>query len=258
MPDKDVITHAFGWQLDKGKQRADNQDSLGAAKVKMVSEDADRSIGLYMVADGIGGMAEGGKASKIAIETAMQEVMNHINQQDDAEQISTWLKAAAHMAHRAIRLQQTKKDSQGTTLVMAAVIEDTVFIVNIGDSRAYLIQNGEMRQVTRDHTLAQAFVEQGIIKPEEADEHPYSHVLSQALGVDEIEGDTYIENVRAGDSLLLCSDGLYGSVPADEMRDTILNAESPQDASELLAQAANEAGGRDNIAVIVVRVHERE
>jgi len=258
MTDKMDITHAFGWQLNKGKIRESNQDSLGAAKIKLISEDAKRSIGVYIVADGIGGMAEGGEASKIAIQTAMQEMMTHINQQDDPSEIGNWLQSAANMAHRTIQLQQTKKDSQGTTLVMAAIIGDTAYFINVGDSRAYILRDGEMKQITKDHTVAQAFVDQGIIEDKDKDEHPYSHVLSQAVGVEDISGDVFVEGVIDGDFVMLCSDGLYGFVSHDDIIDIVTNAESPQDASEKLTKKANEAGGKDNIAVIVIAIHKRE
>ncbi len=256
--DKLDITHIYGSQLDKGKIREDNQDSLGAAKIKLVSEDAKRSIGVYMVADGIGGMAEGGKASKTAIQTAMQEMMTHINQQDDPSEISQWLLNAANMAHRTIQSQQTKKHSQGTTLVMAAVIENQVYIVNIGDSRAYLLRDNDLRQITKDHTIAQAFVDQGLIEQDEVSDHPYSNVLSQALGVEDIDGDVFTEQVNIGDYLLLCSDGLYGYVTSDDITSIITQAETPQIASDELTKAANQGGGKDNIAVIVVELLARE
>ncbi|MEM9955443.1 MAG: protein phosphatase 2C domain-containing protein [Chloroflexota bacterium] len=252
------ITHVFGWQLDKGKIRENNQDSLGAAKIKLVSEDVQRSIGIYMVADGIGGMAEGGEASKIAIQTAMQEMTTHINQQDDPDEIANWLQSAANMAHRAIQLQQSKKDSQGTTLVMAAVLSDTAYFINIGDSRAYLLRDNNLRQITKDHTIAEVFVDQGIIEPEEKLDHPYSHVLSQAVGVEDISGDIFVEGVLDGDYLILCSDGLYGFVDDNTIINIISTAESPQDASDQLMQKANQAGGKDNIAVIVIKIHERQ
>lgn len=256
MSDSNRITHTFGWQLDKGKLRDNNQDSLGAAKIKLVSEDAQRSIGVYMVADGIAGLAEGGEASKTAIQTAMQEMMTHVNQQDDPDNIAKWLQEASNMAHRTIQLQQDKKDSQGTTLVMSAVIGDTAYFINIGDSRAYLLRDGDLRQITKDHTLAEAFVEQGIIEPEEKEDHPYSNVLSQAVGVEDIDGDIFVEGTLDGDYLILCSDGLYGYVKDEDIIDIITSSETPQIASDALMKKANAGGGKDNIAVIIVAIHE--
>lgn len=252
------VTQTFGWQLDKGQVRKRNQDSLGAAKVKLVSEDASRSVGLYMVADGVASMADSQEASKVAVQTAMQEMMSHINDQESSDDIQHWLKSAAQMAHRSIRLQRKDEDSQGTTLVMAAVFGDEAFIVNIGDSRAYIVREGKLKQLTRDHTVAQYLADEGVIEQEETKNHPYSNVLSQAVGVDEIDADTFVETLHLGDYLLLCSDGLYGYVSDDDIVDTILKADTPQAASKELTRLANEAGGRDNIAVIIVEILDRD
>lgn len=252
------ITHAFGWQLDKGRIRDKNEDSLGAAKIKLVSEDTRRSVGLYMIADGIGGMPEGEKASRVAIQTAMQEMMSHINQAESAEDIMAWLQQAAQMAHLTIQLQKEDEDSQGTTLVMASVIEDHIYVANIGDSRAYIIQDGRMRQITKDHTVAQSLADQGAIEQADVDKSPFTHVLSQAVGLDKIESDVYQENTKVGDYWLLCSDGLHGFVDAEKILAIIKKAKTPQIASDNLANAANEAGGKDNIAVIVVEIKNRE
>jgi protein phosphatase len=252
MKHRDAITHTFAWQIDKGKLRKRNEDSLGASKIKIVTENARRSIGVYMVADGIGGMEAGQEASKLAIQTAMHEMMTAINSHDETKDVSNWLQDAAKMAHRQLRLRQNYNDSQGTTLVMAAVIENEVHIVNIGDSRAYLIHDGTMRQITRDHTVAQKFAEAGVIPQEDVDNHPYRNVLSQAVGLDMRDGDTYREEVEVGDHLLLCSDGLHSYVEADEILRIINESESPKLASKALINAANNAGGKDNIAVIVI------
>ncbi len=257
MPDNE-ITHAFGWQLDKGRLRERNEDSLGAAKIKLISEGARRSVGLYMIADGIGGMPKGDEASKIAVQTAMQEMMSHINQANDAEDIMAWLQEAAQMAHLTIRLQKKDEDSQGTTLVMATVIEDNIYIANIGDSRAYLIHDDNLRQITKDHTFAQALADQGAIEQVDVDKSPFINVLSQAVGMDKINCDLYQENAMIGDYLLLCSDGLYGFVETATILDIIHHADTPQIASDELIKSANDAGGKDNIAVIVVEIQERQ
>ena len=141
---------------------------------------------------------------------------------------------------------------------MAAVIENQVYIVNIGDSRAYLLRDNDLRQITKDHTIAQAFVDQGLIEQDEVSDHPYSNVLSQALGVEDIDGDVFTEQVNIGDYLLLCSDGLYGYVTSDDITSIITQAETPQIASDELTKAANQGGGKDNIAVIVVELLARE
>lgn len=258
MTEQGAITHAFGWQLDKGRVRENNQDSLGAAKVKLVSEDANRSLGLYMVADGVAGSHDGDQASKLAVQTAMEEMLGHINRQETEAGIMEALHEAASSAHRTIRLQSSEDRQRATTLLMAAVIGDHAYLVNVGDSRAYLIREGQMRQITTDQTVAQALADNGLIEPDAVEQHPFRNVLAQAIGVDEIEGDSYKLNVEIGDQLLLCSDGLSGYLSQEVMLGILAEHGTPQTASEALVQAANDAGGRDNIAVIVVRVHERD
>lgn len=255
--DAGAITHAFGWQLDRGQRRANNQDSLGAAKVQLVSEDARRSIGLYMMADGVTSLSDGERASRVAIETAMQAMMRHINEQETPQQITAWLQQAAQTAHNAVQAEKEADDKSATTLVMAAVLAEQVFIVNIGDSRAYIIRNGAIRQITRDHTVLQELLDEGIVAPDEADRHPMRNVLSQAIGFDEIDSDSYTLSVEPDDYLLLCSDGLYGYVASHKIIEIVTQAATPQAASDALTAAANEAGGRDNIAVIVVAIQTR-
>jgi protein phosphatase len=258
MSDDIKVTQDFGSELDKGRKRENNEDSLGTAKIKQWSEDESRSIGIYMVADGIGGSERGEEASKLAVQTAMNEMLTHINEEATDVHLMGWLVEAAQQAHHAIRIQNQDTPKSGTTLVMAAVIAEKVYIVNIGDSRAYVIANGKLRKVTHDHTMAQALADAGIITEEEIDHHPNRHVLYQAVGVDaEMEPDLFVETLQLGDYLLLCSDGLYSEVASDEIVHIVTEAESPQAASKQLTQAANDAGGDDNIAVVVVKIRER-
>ena len=259
MPDK-RITHAFGWELDKGLKRSNNEDSLGAAKIKQASEGASRSVGVYMVADGVGGSAGGEEASKLAVETSMQKMLVRISQEANEAAITRWLSNAAQVAHRLIRQRKADDEEIGsTTLVMAVVIEDRVHIVNIGDSRAYIISDRQLRQVTQDHTVSRQFVEAGVISEEEAVDHPFSHILSQAVGSDtDLTPDVYSETVHPGDYLLLCSDGLYNTVDSKKILRIVLSAKTPQQASQKLIKAANKGGGDDNIAVVTVAIRERD
>ena len=143
---------------------------------------------------------------------------------------------------------------------MALIIETTAYILNIGDSRAYVLSGDRLRQITTDHTYAQALVEAGAIQAEEAQDHPFNNSLSRYLGGshDHFEPDVFIEHLNVGDYLLLCSDGLYNLVPEDDIISLIQSSESPQVATKRLTEAANDAGGKDNIAVIVIQIMERE
>ena len=255
------ITHAFGWQLDKGMKRPRNEDSLGAVKFNQASADDNRSLGFYAVADGIGGAVGGAEASKLAIETAMREMMTHINEDATSKEVEAWLANAIVLAHQLILRRQKQSESEpvgGTTLTMAIVIDNEVHIANIGDSRAYLIRDGQLRQITQDHTVAQRFVDEGIITAEEAIDHPYSHVLSQAIGgQSELMPDVFTVTVFPQDVVMLCTDGLYNSVSEKDIVQIVNEAESPNQASQKLTLAANEAGGSDNIAVIIIAISQR-
>lgn len=255
------FTHIPGWQLDKGQQRENNEDNLRAFKIDTSTLTSKRSIGIYVVADGVGGEIGGEAASQLAVETVMDELLHRINENATAAEIQQWLADAAVKAHDVILQRKKARETVGgTTLVMATVIDNQVYIANIGDSRAYILHEDELRQVTQDHTVAQKFVDAGIITQEEAATHPLSHVLLHAVGSEEeehIKPDIFTETVTHGDYVLLCSDGLYNMVPEKEIVQIVHDAPTPHQASTLLAQAANRAGGMDNIAVIVIEIRQR-
>jgi protein phosphatase len=163
------------------------------------------------------------------------------------------------LAHQLIlRRKELSENVGGTTLTMAAVMDNEIHFANIGDSRAYIIRDGQLRQITQDHTVAQRFVDEGLITPEQAINHPFSHVLSQALGGNsELMPDVFTVTVFPDDIVLLCTDGLYNSVSAKDIVQIVRDADTPNHASEKLALAANEAGGPDNIAVIILEMSQR-
>ena len=261
MSDMDDFTHIPGWELDKGQKRENNEDSLGAVKINKSNASDKRSLGIYVVADGVGGEAGGEKASKLAVEMVLDEMLTHLNEDASAEVIKEQLSLAASKAHKHIlKLKAARENVGGTTLVMAAIMDNHVYIANIGDSRAYILHDDNLRQITADHTVAQKFVEAGIITPEEAETHPMSHVLLHAVGSEEEEDvspDIFTETVSTGDFVLLCTDGLYNSVPPKTIVRIINNADTPTSASQQLTQAANDAGGPDNIAVVLVEIRQR-
>jgi protein phosphatase len=143
----------------------------------------------------------------------------------------------------------------GTTLVAALVVGDTAHIANVGDSRAYVItQDDDIRRITIDHSLVERLVAIGQIKPDEARSHPQRNVIYRTIGdKEEAEVDFFVQQLNPGDSLLLCSDGLSGKIEDAEMRRLVSRSQSPQEACELLVQAANDHGGDDNITVIIVQ-----
>jgi protein phosphatase len=148
-------------------------------------------------------------------------------------------------------------DGMGTTLVALIEDGDVIHLANVGDSRAYLLRQGELSQVTVDHSLVQELVDEGRLRPEDAERHPQRSIITRALGINpEVEFDLFTYKLRPGDRLLLCSDGLSDVVEPAEIRNVLLRVRDGQKAAERLVEVANEHGGPDNITVIVVEPDE--
>lgn len=255
------ITHDYGWKLDQGRKRKNNQDSLATAKMRQVTEDDTHSVGIYIVADGVAQSPDGQAASKLAVDIVMRDMLVNTDYMIQQGKYTQQMQQSVQLAHDTIlQNYQNVQNLPATTLVMAMIIETTAYIINIGDSRAYVLSGDTLRQITTDHTYAQALVEAGAITQEEANDHPFSNALSRHLGGhdDHFEPDVFAEHLNVGDYLLLCSDGLYNLVSEDDIVRLIRSADSPKAASKALTQAANDAGGKDNIATIVVQIMQRD
>ena len=201
---------------------------------------------LYAVADGMGGHRGGEVASSLALETVQQ--LFERQEGSLADQVSR--------ANRAVydRSQSDRSVSgMGTTLTAALIDENKVHLVHVGDSRAYLVRDGALTQLTEDHTLVHRMVLEGEITPEEAETHPHRSILTRALGVDEsVQVDEGDVQVVSGDRLLLCTDGLTGMVPEGQIQEILRDAADPQEAVDRLVKVANRAGGIDNITAVVL------
>jgi PPM family protein phosphatase len=218
---------------------------------------------LFAVADGIGG-CEGGE---IASDVALKALSGSLSQahavaaSDDtsAEPSQAPLRAAldegVRTANRAVFARgQAGGVQMGTTLVAALVSGTTVYIANVGDSRAYLLQEGVLHQVTSDHSVVGALLAAGLIAHDEVYTHPQRSVITRSIGMGPgLEVDLYAEELRAGTALLLCSDGLWEMVRDDQIRRILLESPQSQGACDELVRAANRNGGTDNISVIVIR-----
>jgi PPM family protein phosphatase len=225
-------------RTDAGRQRRANEDSFYARAPA------------FAVADGMGGAQAGEVASQIAAET--------FEQRTDDGNPEQQLARVAHAANRRI-FDLGEGDSSlrgmGTTLTGALVAGDEVTIVHVGDSRAYLMRDGEMRQLTRDHSLVEELRRQGRLTSEEAEEHPQRSVVTRALGVEsDVQLDVHTHQARSGDLFLLCSDGLTSMVRQDRMQEIVASSPSLQKAADRLVAEANEMGGRDNITVVLFRL----
>jgi PPM family protein phosphatase len=229
------------WKTDTGRQRRDNEDN------------AFVRAPLFVVADGMGGAQAGEVASKLAVD----EFHEALPDEGSAEERLTNRIRAAN--RRIYELSQTEHEhaGMGTTLTAAYVEDDHLAVAHVGDSRAYIFREGELVRLTQDHSLVEELVRQGKLTEEQAAEHPQRSIITRALGIEgDVEVDTWSYSVRAGDVVLLCSDGLTSMI-GEEQIVRVLDGETSLDrAADNLIAAANEAGGRDNITVILFRLEE--
>lgn len=230
------ILSAF--RTDVGKVRANNQDA------PIVSE----KLRLYGVADGMGGHKDGEVASTSARDDLLREL------EGKTPSVAT-LSGAIEEVNRQIYHQQEHDDAltgMGTTLSVLWMSDNFVYIGHVGDSRVYLLRDGEFKQMTLDHSLVEQLVREGVLTEEEAQNHPMRNIITRAIGTDEsVEVDVVVEERRKGDLWLACSDGLHGLVDDRQMRDA-LRQYAPEKAADVLLKAALDAGGRDNVTLVIV------
>jgi protein phosphatase len=237
-----------------GNYRENNEDAIE------VKQSPDMTI--CIVADGMGGQAAGEIASKRAIEVVPRELKKNLPQADDAEQAKTIIRRAIVQANEEIIAMGTldrELRNMGTTIVMALWRKGSeLFLTGVGDSRAYAIRGNKIDQLTVDHSLAQALVENKTISAAEAREHRFRNVLWKYLGTREVgEGpDVRVETIHPGDRFLLCSDGLSGVVADPQLLSFIKEHTDMQQCADGLGQLALDNGSRDNVSCIVIEVVE--
>jgi protein phosphatase len=226
---------------DTGRQRRHNEDSMFARAP------------LFVVADGMGGAQGGEVASRTAVEVFQQGL-------EDGDVPERQLAARVQEANAAIH-ERSQSDAQlagmGTTLTAVYVGPEEIAIAHVGDSRAYCLRDGGLIRLTDDHSLVEDLVREGRLTPEEAEDHPQRSIITRALGPEPaVDVDTSTQVARAGDVYLLCSDGLTGMLPDARVEEILRERPALRDAGEALLAAANEAGGRDNITVVLFRLEE--
>jgi serine/threonine protein phosphatase PrpC len=267
---QDSLSHCVrvdvGRASDIGLVRTSNEDSLLTMELH-VGADADL-LGLYAVADGMGGHKGGQIASSLATRSLAAGVIDSLLQQSTGrnhselalETISRLLKGAMKRANRDVCAQaEALGNEMGTTLSSVLIAGDTAHIANVGDSRVYLLDGREIRRVTTDHSLVASLVTAGELAPEQVYVHPRRNVITRSLGTGPyVEVDLFTEPLKPGNTLLLCSDGLWEMVRDNQIRDVLLEAENAVTACRQLIETANHNGGRDNISVIVVKVNRLE
>lgn len=234
-----VAEHWSG--TDTGRQRPANEDSLLVRAP------------LFVVADGMGGAQAGEVASHMAVESFKHGLPNRADPQESLVELAEEANARINERSRS----DARHAGMGTTITAAYVGEQDVSIVHVGDSRAYCLRDGELLRLTDDHSLVDELIRQGRLTPEEAEEHPQRSVITRALGPEPtVEVDARSFRGRAGDVYLLCSDGLTTMVGEEELARVLSEHDRLRDAGRALIAAANEAGGKDNITVVLARLEE--
>ena len=236
MSSKNVDAQNYGCRTHTGKVRSNNEDSYTAKPP------------LYAVSDGMGGYNGGEVASEITI-TCLEKIASATQ---DSQSINDGILAANNAILDAVERNPNLK-GMGCTVTCAFVCDNRIHIGQIGDSRAYLLHNNKLQQITRDHTYVQNLIDAGTITPEQARTHPNRSQLTRALGTNRnVAADIYELNTQGANRLLLCSDGLYSMVEASTIERTLAEISDPQKCVDKLVDLANENGGFDNITAIVI------
>ena len=228
-------------KTDTGRQRRDNEDSAFARAP------------VFVVADGMGGAQAGEVASRIAVEAFEQGLPDSGSPE---ERLAERVREANQQIYERSRADRGRA-GMGTTLTAAYVDDTHVAIAHVGDSRAYLFRDGSLQRLTQDHSLVDELVRRGKLTEEQAAEHPQRSIITRALGPEpDVEVDTWTYPARAGDVVLLCSDGLTSMISEERVRAILAEHNNLDEAADALIREANEAGGRDNITVVLFRLEE--
>ena len=230
---------------DIGRKRNINQDYIYTSE-----EPVGNLPNVFIVADGMGGHNAGDYASKVTVETMLAEM------QSSFEKNPTLIfRRAIEEANEVIRRradEDKKLEGMGTTVVVASCMGRFLQVANVGDSRLYVV-NREIRQITRDHSLVEEMIRMGGLDRADARNHPDKNIITRAVGAeDHVEPDFFTVELREGDTVLMCSDGLTNMLEDEEIRMIISGARDLVEKAERLVEAANANGGRDNISVILI------
>jgi len=241
----------FGAKTDLGRVRENNEDKFEFYEPEEFELLAVKGC-FYAVADGMGGHASGQIASELALKTIIKTYYA-----DAGEDVSESLRGAIRAANSFIyetAQMIPDRNGMGTTCTSVILRDDEMYIGHVGDSRAYLIRDGELRQLSEDHSWVAEQVKRGALTPEEAETSPFRNVITRSLGAaQDVEPDVFREDLKKSDMLVLCSDGLSGYVSDNEILEIVLQW-SPSIAAMKLIDKANEHGGGDNVTALVISI----
>ena len=265
---RDIIVHVFG-RTDVGRTREHNEDCFVVADLTTMNATLQPEVRehrpgkrgtLFMVADGMGGAAAGEVASQMATEVVLEELDAwwRRSESTDADTFAAALRKAVEAANTRIHryaLDHPENRGMGTTTTVAGVLGGTLYLCQVGDSRGYLVREGVATQITKDQSLVQRLIDAGELTAEEAEVSERRNIILQALGPDpKVKVDLTHQDLRRGDTLVLCSDGLSGQVKKSEIAAAVAANSDLRQVCAQLIELANSRGGPDNITVIVARL----
>ncbi len=255
-------------RTDVGQIREHNEDNFLVADMTrkqrgLLEANRASSVGkhgaIFAVCDGMGGAAAGEIASQLAVDIVYERMVENLDEQhalsrdELARRLVRAIEAAGLRIFQEAKLDRTRR-GMGTTVTAAALVDNFLFFAQVGDSRGYVMRDGNLVQLTRDQSLVNQLIEAGQLTEEEAETFEHNNIILQALGTsDTVQVDLTFAEVRRGDVLLLCSDGLSGMVRYEEIREILKSSTEPLEVCKALTERANAAGGHDNITVIVVQ-----
>ena len=237
---------------DVGQKRTVNQDFVFTSETPV-----GNLPNLFVVADGMGGHKAGDFASSYAVEVLLSTI-----REDENSNPVKIIRAAIETANTQLLREASDNEAMsgmGTTMVLVTIVGHYAYVANVGDSRLYLIDENKISQITKDHSLVEEMVRMGEISRDDARNHPDKNIITRALGAGrDVDVDFFDVRMTPGDILLLCSDGLSNMVPDEDIRQVILTSETLEEAGRRLVSMANDNGGRDNIAVVLVEPETKE
>lgn len=242
-----------GFKTDKGLRRSNNEDACFVMK-------RDR---VFIVADGVGGNNSGEIASRTCVNEIAKYVENNpVKEAETFEEVQAYFdRCLKEVNFKILEMSQKFEKNKGmaTTVVIAYMRRGMLYIVNVGDSRAYILRDGALTQITEDHTYVNTLLKAGLISRTEAENHENKNMITRAVGADHtIEADYFRVPVQAGDIALICTDGLYGEVEEDELISRLSEDETMTHICSELVDDANRNGGSDNITMVVLKVTEED
>ncbi len=233
-----------------GKIRKDNQDSY-------LFDTFDTNCGFAVVCDGMGG-ASGGKTASLTAVNIFASNLANLSEDCSGDDVYEILNKAIDKANFDIYSKAIKDDSlhgMGTTLVSTVIVNDSAYFTNIGDSRAYLLRDGKLKRITRDHSAVQELVDQGLLTEHQARNHPNKNIITRALGVDKvIKYDFFVEKLEKDDIIIMCTDGVTNHVDDLEIPFEIIKQQNLETVPQKLVELANQRGGSDNSTVVIIKI----